>query len=68
MGKKIAKEATEEYVNNVKTRILSSYLRERESDDVQNHQTSKSTRKMMNNKIKEPQNLLFFCGAIYECT
>ena len=77
MGKKKpAKEATLEFVNNVRTRIQPSYLRERESDDVQNHpfshsewqKASESTRKLLNNKIKEPQNLLFFCGAIYECT
>ena len=51
-------------------------MRERESNDNQNHMFShsvwqsanESTRRKLNNKVKEPQHLLFFKGAVYECT
>ena len=29
---------------------------------------AKSTRKKLNNKVKEPQHFLFFKGAVYACT
>ena len=73
---KTAKEATCDFINHVSACIDPLDIRERESDNVQNHMFSRSewqsatesTRRKLNNKVKEPQHLFFYKGAVYECT
>ena len=73
-SKKIpAKEAARDFAARVRSHIPAADLRERVSDDVEksrySHQewyrASDRNSTLLSQKLKEPQSLLFFCGAIY---
>ena len=76
-SKKIpAKEAARDFAARVWSHIPAADLRERVSDDVKksrySHQewyrASDRNSTLLSQKLKEPQSLLFFCGAIYVST
>ena len=71
-----AQEATRMYIEQVKSFLSNRDIRESKSNDVQNpmyshgewQTASAQTTRALNKEIKEPENLLFFKGAVYECT
>lgn len=76
-SKKIpAKEASNEYIKRVERQINANCRRERISIDREksrySHQewglASQATSNKLEQKLKEPSRLLFFRGAVYECT
>ena len=76
-GKKLpAQEATKLYIEQTRNFLRETEMRERKADDVQNPRYShcewqpatEQKIKKLNSKVKEPDTLLFFRGAIYECT
>lgn len=75
-GRKVpAQEATELYVQQVRKFLPSNEIRKRISEDTENplyshsewYSASNYTTKKLNKKVKEPETILFFKGAIYEC-
>ena len=76
-GKKFpAKEATRQFIIGVRQNIAPSDLREKHADDVERSRyshgewlhASEQTQSVLNQRLKEPDTLLFFRGAIYEFT
>ena len=76
-GRKIpAQEATSRYIQQIKQYLPSVDVRERVSEDTENplyshsewSTASESTVQKLNKKLKQPEVILFFKGAIYECT
>ena len=71
-----AKEATRQFVNNVRQSISAGNLREKKADDVEKSryshgewlQASEHTKNTLNQRLKEPDTLLFFRGGLYEFT
>lgn len=71
-----AKEAAKNFLASVRSSIPSRERRYRKSLDYEKRRQSRqdwvmasdSTSTMLESKIKEPQDLLFFRGAIYQCT
>ena len=71
-----AKRAALDYINAVRNTYLPHQIRHSTSNDVQNPQNShqewqlasESTRLILDKKLKEPRELLFFIGAFYEFT
>ena len=64
------------YIEQVKSFLNDRNIRVSKSNDVQNpmyshgewQPASDSTSKELNKHMKEPETLLFFKGAVYECT
>ena len=71
-----ANEATQSFIQSIRSDIPSDFLREKRGIDTQRlrlshsewSQTQQETSKKLDGKIKEPSILLFFKGAIYEFT
>lgn len=71
-----AVDAAKEFISNVKRTIRSSEIRVRVSKDLQKSRyttsdwrpASSDTSNKLEEKIKPPNQLLFFRGAVYECT
>ena len=71
-----AKEATRQFVNNVRQSIAPNELREKKADDVEKSRyshgewlrASEHTQIILNQRLKEPDTLLLFRGAVYEFT
>jgi hypothetical protein len=71
-----AKDAARHFAQRVRSHVNSNDLRERVADDVEKpryshlewSQASESATNTLEQKLKEPRRLLFFKGAIFECT
>ena len=71
-----AKEASKQFIDRVRRLITSNDLREKEAEDVAkgrySHQewsrANDVTSATLDQKLKEPTQILFFRGAMYECT
>ena len=76
-GKKYpARKACQEYIDQVRSQFSECDIRERSSEDMQNPQQShqewqvanEGTSASLDHKCREPNNLLFFVGAVYQFT
>ena len=76
-GKKYpARKASEQYIEQVRSKMHSDEFCERAADDMQNPQQShqewqdanECTSNSLDRKCKEPRKLLFFVGAVYQFT
>ena len=73
--KKTAKDEAIEYIKYTCNCLPPSDIKDCISDDIQNHifsysewhSASTCTKRILNNRSKESEKLLFFKGAIYEC-